>query len=81
MEYTLGFVLVVGVGIAAWFAGKGVGKEGRIEEVWDTKAQIVGWISAFLYREPTFSPYYLARNFLSTEGVIDSWVDLDVHVL
>ncbi|GAA5879023.1 hypothetical protein JCM16303_001271 [Sporobolomyces ruberrimus] len=49
LEYTLGFVLVVGVGIAAWFAGKGVGKEGRIEEVWDTKAQIVGWISAFLY--------------------------------
>lgn len=49
LEYTLGFVLVVGVGIIAWFAGKGIGKSGRIEEVWDTGAQIVGWISAFLY--------------------------------
>ncbi|GAA5906589.1 PQ-loop repeat-containing protein [Sporobolomyces salmoneus] len=49
LEYTIGFVLVVGVGIVAWFAGKGLGKEGRIPEVWETKAQIVGWISAFLY--------------------------------
>ncbi|GAA5956179.1 hypothetical protein JCM3765_005482 [Sporobolomyces pararoseus] len=49
LEYTIGFVLVVGVGIVAWFAGKGIGKSGRVEEVWDTGAQIVGWISAFLY--------------------------------
>ncbi|GAA5849779.1 hypothetical protein JCM5353_005540 [Sporobolomyces roseus] len=49
LEYTLGFVLVCVVGVVAWFVGKGVGKEGRIVEVWDTSAQIVGWISAFLY--------------------------------
>ncbi|GAA5934316.1 PQ-loop repeat-containing protein [Sporobolomyces koalae] len=49
LEYTIGFVLVVGVGIIAWFAGKHVGKDGRTEEVWDTSAQVVGWISAFLY--------------------------------
>lgn len=54
--------MVVGVGIAAWFAGKGVGKEGRIEEVWDTKAQIVGWISAFLYREPPLFSLDLALH-------------------
>jgi len=47
----LGFVLVCVVGIVAWFVGKGVGKEGRVVEVWDTSAQVVGWISAFLYRE------------------------------
>lgn len=47
----MGFVLVCVVGIVAWFVGKGVGKEGRVVEVWDTSAQVVGWISAFLYRE------------------------------
>jgi len=47
----LGFVLVCVVGVVAWFVGKGVGKEGRVVEVWDTSAQIVGWISAFLYRK------------------------------
>lgn len=50
VEYTIGFVLVVGVGVVAWFAGKGLDEQGRFEEVWETKAQIVGWISAFLYR-------------------------------
>ncbi|GAA6023754.1 hypothetical protein JCM11491_006033 [Sporobolomyces phaffii] len=49
LEYTLGFALVIGVGIAAWFASRGVGDEGRVPEVWDTKAQVSGWISAFLY--------------------------------
>ncbi|GAA6063217.1 hypothetical protein JCM10212_002439 [Sporobolomyces blumeae] len=49
MEYTIGFVLVAVVGIVAWFASNGVGKHGRVVEVWDTSAQVVGWVSAFLY--------------------------------
>ncbi|GAA5844793.1 hypothetical protein JCM11251_002279 [Rhodosporidiobolus azoricus] len=49
LSYTGGFILVLVVGVIAWFASKGRGKDGRVQEVWDTSAQIVGWISAFLY--------------------------------
>ncbi|GAA6033807.1 hypothetical protein JCM8097_000351 [Rhodosporidiobolus ruineniae] len=49
LSYTGGFVLVLVVGVIAWFASKDAGKEGRKEEVWDTSAQVVGWVSAFLY--------------------------------
>ncbi|GAA5903251.1 hypothetical protein JCM6882_008118 [Rhodosporidiobolus microsporus] len=49
LSYTGGFILVIVVGVIAWFASKGRGKHGRVEEVWDTSAQIVGWMSAFLY--------------------------------
>ncbi|GAA5905311.1 hypothetical protein JCM5296_001438 [Sporobolomyces johnsonii] len=48
-EYTAGFVLVAVVGVVAWFASKDAGRNGRREEVWDTRAQVVGWLSAFLY--------------------------------
>lgn len=49
MSYAGGFVLVLVVGVIAWFASKHAGRGGRKEEVWDTSAQVVGWISAFLY--------------------------------
>ncbi|GAA5918716.1 hypothetical protein JCM1841_006257 [Sporobolomyces salmonicolor] len=49
LEYTAGFVLVAVVGVVAWFASRDVGRDGRREEVWDTRAQVVGWVSAFLY--------------------------------
>ncbi|GAA5871960.1 hypothetical protein JCM8547_006201 [Rhodosporidiobolus lusitaniae] len=49
LSYTGGFVLVLLVGVIAWFVSKDAGKDGRKEEVWDTSAQVVGWISAFLY--------------------------------
>ncbi|KAH8923005.1 PQ-loop-domain-containing protein [Atractiella rhizophila] len=40
------FVLVVGV-LAWWFSGSATDE--LAEEVWDLKAQIFGWLSAFLY--------------------------------
>lgn len=40
--------MVAGVGIVAWRLSRDV-PEGRKQEVWDTKAQVVGWMSAFLY--------------------------------
>lgn len=50
ISYAGGFVLIIVVGLIAYAAGKKSAKNGRTEEVWDTSAQIVGWISAFLYR-------------------------------
>ncbi|GAA6050607.1 hypothetical protein JCM3770_001485 [Rhodotorula araucariae] len=49
LSYAGGFVLIVLVGIIAWFVNPHAGRRGRVEEVWDTSAQVVGWISAFLY--------------------------------
>ncbi|KAG0663876.1 hypothetical protein C6P46_002102 [Rhodotorula mucilaginosa] len=49
ISYAGGFVLIVVVGLIAYAAGKKSAKNGRTEEVWDTSAQVVGWISAFLY--------------------------------
>jgi hypothetical protein len=49
--YGAGIAIIVSAGVIAWFAGKNKNKEGRIIEEWDTSAQIVGWVSAFLYRE------------------------------
>ncbi|BGP18298.1 Putative vacuolar membrane transporter for cationic amino acids [Rhodosporidiobolus nylandii] len=49
LSYAGGFILVLLVGVIAWFASKDAGKDGRREEVWDTSAQVVGWVSAFLY--------------------------------
>ncbi|BGP41912.1 Putative vacuolar membrane transporter for cationic amino acids [Rhodotorula kratochvilovae] len=49
LSYAGGFVLIVVVGIVAWFANAHAGRRGRVEEVWDTSAQVVGWVSAFLY--------------------------------
>lgn len=55
ISYAGGFVLIVVVGLIAYAAGKKSAKNGRTEEVWDTSAQVVGWISAFLYRTfPSF---------------------------
>lgn len=51
LSYAGGFVLIVVVGIVAWFVNAKAAQKGRVEEVWDTTAQVVGWISAFLYRE------------------------------
>lgn len=50
ISYAGGFILILVVGLIAYAAGKKSAKNGRTEEVWDTSAQIVGWISAFLYR-------------------------------
>ncbi|POY75702.1 hypothetical protein BMF94_1325 [Rhodotorula taiwanensis] len=49
ISYAGGFILILVVGLIAYAAGKKSAKQGRTEEVWDTSAQIVGWISAFLY--------------------------------
>lgn len=49
VSYVGGVCMVAGVGIVAWRLSRDV-PEGRKQEVWDTKAQIVGWMSAFLYR-------------------------------
>ncbi|GAA5993284.1 hypothetical protein JCM11641_001118 [Rhodosporidiobolus odoratus] len=49
LSYTGGFVLVLLVGVVAWFVSKSQEGTGRKEEVWDTSAQVVGWVSAFLY--------------------------------
>ncbi|GJN92915.1 hypothetical protein Rhopal_005957-T1 [Rhodotorula paludigena] len=49
LSYAGGFVLIVIVGIVAWFVNAKAAQKGRVEEVWDTTAQVVGWISAFLY--------------------------------
>ncbi|GAA5879002.1 hypothetical protein JCM3774_004464 [Rhodotorula dairenensis] len=49
ISYAGGFILIIVVGLIAYAAGKKSAKNGRTEEVWDTSAQIVGWISAFLY--------------------------------
>lgn len=51
VSYAGGFILIIAVGLIAFAAGKKSVKQGRVEEVWDTPAQIVGWISAFLYRQ------------------------------
>ncbi|SDA01464.1 BZ3500_MvSof-1268-A1-R1_Chr10-1g02692 [Microbotryum saponariae] len=48
VSYVGGFVVVLGVGIVAWRLSRDV-PQGRKPEVWDTKAQVVGWASAFLY--------------------------------
>ncbi|SCV73879.1 BQ2448_6309 [Microbotryum intermedium] len=48
VSYVGGFVIVLGVGIVAWRLSRDV-PQGRKPEVWDTKAQVVGWVSAFLY--------------------------------
>lgn len=50
LSYAGGFVLIVVVGVVAWFVNAKAARKGRVEEVWDTSAQVVGWISAFLYR-------------------------------
>ncbi|KAL7339412.1 hypothetical protein BJY59DRAFT_760747 [Rhodotorula toruloides] len=47
--YGAGIAIIVSAGVIAWFAGKNKNKEGRVVEEWDTSAQIVGWVSAFLY--------------------------------
>ncbi|GAA5987894.1 hypothetical protein JCM10908_007262 [Rhodotorula pacifica] len=49
MSYAGGFILILVVGLIAFAAGGKSAKNGRTEEVWDTPAQIVGWVSAFLY--------------------------------
>ncbi|BGP55974.1 Putative vacuolar membrane transporter for cationic amino acids [Rhodotorula sphaerocarpa] len=49
VSYAGGFILIIAIGLIAFAAGKKSAKQGRVEEVWDTPAQIVGWISAFLY--------------------------------
>jgi len=54
LSYAGGFVLIVVVGVVAWFLNAKAARKGRVEEVWDTSAQIVGWISAFLYRASSF---------------------------
>jgi solute carrier family 66 (lysosomal lysine-arginine transporter), member 1 len=49
---SIAFVVIVGVG--AWQFNRGNGNEvptGPEEEKWDLKAQIFGWMSAFLYCE------------------------------
>lgn len=43
-------MVVIAVGLIAWRLSRNV-PMGRKEEVWETKAQVVGWISAFLYRK------------------------------
>ncbi|KAM0790300.1 hypothetical protein ACM66B_005601 [Microbotryomycetes sp. NB124-2] len=48
LSYVGGLLFVVAIGFAAWWMSTDV-PEGRRKEVWDTKAQVVGWISAFLY--------------------------------
>jgi hypothetical protein len=58
ISYAGGFVLIVVVGLIAYAAGKKSAKNGRTEEVWDTSAQVVGWISAFLYRAFRFLPNF-----------------------
>lgn len=50
VSYLGGLVIVSAVGIVAWRLSRDA-PVGRRREVWDTKAQVVGWISAFLYRE------------------------------
>ncbi|GEM10322.1 cystinosin/ERS1p repeat protein [Rhodotorula toruloides] len=47
--YGAGIAIIVSAGVIAWFAGKNKSKEGRVIEEWDTSAQVVGWVSAFLY--------------------------------
>ncbi|GAA5944548.1 hypothetical protein JCM3775_003291 [Rhodotorula graminis] len=49
LSYAGGFVLILVVGVVAWFVNAKAARKGRVEEVWDTSAQVVGWISAFLY--------------------------------
>lgn len=49
-SYLGGAGVVVLVGAMAWWAAKDA-PEGRRREIWETKAQVVGWVSAFLYRE------------------------------
>ncbi|KAK4049795.1 putative vacuolar membrane transporter for cationic amino acids [Microbotryomycetes sp. JL201] len=48
LSYVGGLLFVVAIGLAAWWMSTDV-PLGRKREVWDTKAQVVGWISAFLY--------------------------------
>lgn len=48
-------MLVIVVGVLAWKFSREVPHEDRRPEVWDTKAQVVGWASAFLYCEEIFS--------------------------
>ena len=48
LSYGGAFLFAVIVGIVAWRGSVGV-NPGRKLEVWNTKAQVVGWISAALY--------------------------------
>lgn len=50
ISYVAAAILIIIVGSIAWKLSASHVGEGRREEVWDTKAQIVGWMSAFLYR-------------------------------
>lgn len=51
--YVVPCILIVVFGIGSWITGKDI-KRGQSHETWDTDAQIVGWISAFLYRKSLF---------------------------
>lgn len=48
LSYLLALVGIFFIGALAWHLSKDAPR-GRKIEVWDTKAQVVGWISAFLY--------------------------------
>lgn len=48
LAYSGSVIAIVLVALIAWRLSINVPK-GRKEEVWETKAQVVGWISAFLY--------------------------------
>jgi hypothetical protein len=53
ISYVGGFVLVGVVGVLAWKWSEGAG-QGESKEVWSFKGQVLGWCSAFLYRESTW---------------------------
>ncbi|KAL8290319.1 hypothetical protein RQP46_002577 [Phenoliferia psychrophenolica] len=48
VSYIGGVVAVIAIGATAWYLSRDA-PAGRVKEVWETKAQVVGWISAFLY--------------------------------
>lgn len=50
VSYVGGAAIVAAIGGVAWYLARNA-PAGRVKEVWETKAQIVGWISAFLYCE------------------------------
>ncbi|KAM0748441.1 PQ-loop-domain-containing protein [Meredithblackwellia eburnea MCA 4105] len=48
VSYVGGAGIVFAIGAVAWYLSKDA-PQGRRREVWDTKAQVVGWFSAFMY--------------------------------
>lgn len=68
-SYVGGFALVVIVGVVAWKSSEGAG-EGGTKEEWSFKGQVLGWSSAFLYRE--FDRYLWSEAVLRLSHAVSS---------